>query len=1380
MYPTIHPKGVVGIYAAPKGARAAGDISSLGGGGGVGGATARLQTCTVVTTNAVFDVHPARVPDEIFLQLLERKRDPEPLGASLRLDLKSLYEEGALEATKQNNHLRALELYMLAKSPYHRVIPSLVKNQQMKYAAFYLSKALSDPAALTATARKGLSDLLLCCYVEQLCHAGEEGDGTGNRGSGGDGLGGAGTGATAAATGGSGSDGDGHDAQRAAAKSAAVGRRVRSISDRSTDRLLEESSSPETFCSTTADLYRTFVKFVADNWDYNVDSALQLLTDYGMLDLFFHVAVARQRVEKSLEQIVHSGCPGLSKPTQELLYTKGYAHIVCNFQDGIVLKCMAPDDQVRFLTGLDDIGLCLHLAKPLLPDLVESSLEELARFFDPAKPDIASLISGNRHRTRSIEHARSNTPEPSMPPPSADKLVEMFLEVLLALRHVRGTQVQPMPWGVKTKELFASSTSTHGSGSGNSTDTRNDGEGSAATQTGEWDSAGVQKSATETRQLNDSRLALGANHGAAVVDGDVYTWGKAKHGRLGHGGIVEEQDFAPWCRVETLHIHSIRIAGVACGASHMFAFGDDGMYAWGEGANGKLGLGDELSRNVPTEVRGVGRVRDVSCGNDFTLALLADRSVLSWGGGASGQLGTGNYEDQLKPVRITQVDGEQFVQISTGHSHSALFSAKGSVYMFGDNGHRQLGRRAPDRVPVPTVLDVPAHMGAVRGVTCGRYTTFLLCRHGAVATSIDGGSGNAEAFVDIDLPCAPTDVRQVSLGDTHGIILAGDGTMSAWGAGMHGQLGLGATEFAERPRRVQVFKDTDDDWALIGDPVPETFSCVGASGDFSIALDGRGHVWVWGQGEYGELGGLDAAMVEVRAPERMHPDAGSMQPRSRTLSEQSNHSVSSMDGLVGTPRLGIAFDKYHGKGASERVQARINAGSSGGGGGGRSGRGGGEGGGGGGGGDGQMGKGVGGKQRQGVGIPGSPARKGGKSSTGAVNGGGGASDGSNDNAGGQLSPNGQGSGEGQDVALPDGPGGAAAAALYGLRPYSGPNLVHAMIKFAGRFNVNSVLRKCMDWKNWDAVASLYTKLNDFALAYEFRIRALSTFVKAHREQWRGDDEAQRAFVEAYVLETTPWYINAVANEANADPARQKRSEKATASILSQFLHFWGGNALGNGLEAFLVQHLTHIHKPLSSLVERAFAAQQRKQGGAIAAAGGKGSPPTAAAPPSAAAKKLPAQLTKFATSFYVKLARAKIGKQDPNALNASMHVSQDRLWVEIMDNLAKDVNARSKIDLSVVPAATVNVGASTEIDTVLFTCCSTTIPRRQFYELELPEFTRRFEALPIPLTQSAAALLQDYSKPRISMSCPSCLFTKVRREQQTAMPDVYIPPWGSA
>ena len=63
---------------------------------------------------------------------------------------------------------------------------------------------------------------------------------------------------------------------------------------------------------TPSELYESFVKFIADNWDYNVESALLVLLSYGMLDLYLHVASARQLVDEALDQAVVHGCAGPS------------------------------------------------------------------------------------------------------------------------------------------------------------------------------------------------------------------------------------------------------------------------------------------------------------------------------------------------------------------------------------------------------------------------------------------------------------------------------------------------------------------------------------------------------------------------------------------------------------------------------------------------------------------------------------------------------------------------------------------------------------------------------------------------------------------------------------------------------------------------------------------------------------------------------------------------------------------------------------------------------------------------------------------------------------------------------------------------------------
>jgi hypothetical protein len=56
---------------------------------------------------------------------------------------------------------------------------------------------------------------------------------------------------------------------------------------------------------------------------------------------------------------------------------------------------------------------------------------------------------------------------------------------------------------------------------------------------------------SEASQWTQGRvLACGLNHAALLVNGDLYTWGATKNGKLGHGDIEEEQRSIP-LRVET-------------------------------------------------------------------------------------------------------------------------------------------------------------------------------------------------------------------------------------------------------------------------------------------------------------------------------------------------------------------------------------------------------------------------------------------------------------------------------------------------------------------------------------------------------------------------------------------------------------------------------------------------------------------------------------------------------------------------------------------------------------------------------------------------------------------------------------------------------------
>lgn len=85
-------------------------------------------------------------------------------------------------------------------------------------------------------------------------------------------------------------------------------------------------------------------------------------------------------------------------------------------------------------------------------------------------------------------------------------------------------------------------------------------------------------------------IACGGAHSAAITaSGHLYTWGKGRYGRLGHG---DSEDQLKPKLVEALV--GYKVVGVACGsgdAQTLCITDDDNVWSWGDGDYGKLGRG---------------------------------------------------------------------------------------------------------------------------------------------------------------------------------------------------------------------------------------------------------------------------------------------------------------------------------------------------------------------------------------------------------------------------------------------------------------------------------------------------------------------------------------------------------------------------------------------------------------------------------------------------------------------------------------------------------------------------------------------------------------------------------------------------------------------
>ncbi|XP_022827451.1 probable E3 ubiquitin-protein ligase HERC2 [Spodoptera litura] len=222
-------------------------------------------------------------------------------------------------------------------------------------------------------------------------------------------------------------------------------------------------------------------------------------------------------------------------------------------------------------------------------------------------------------------------------------------------------------------------------------------------------------------------IACGGAHSACLTArGRIYTWGKGRYGRLGHGD--SEDQLVPKM-VEALS--SYRVIDVACGsgdAQTLCITDDDNVWSWGDGDYGKLGRGGSEGCKLPMRIdclKGL-RVVKVECGSQFSVALCQCGSVYTWGKGDYHRLGHGSYDHVRRPMRVTGMQGKTIVSIATGSLHCVACTDTGEVYTWGDNDEGQLGDGTTLAAQRPRLLT--ALQGKrVTKVACGSAHTVAVC-----------------------------------------------------------------------------------------------------------------------------------------------------------------------------------------------------------------------------------------------------------------------------------------------------------------------------------------------------------------------------------------------------------------------------------------------------------------------------------------------------------------------------------------------------------------------------------------------------------------------------------------------------------------------------
>eukprot|EP00440_Ansanella_granifera_P049037 gb/GFBE01053129.1/.p1 GENE.gb/GFBE01053129.1/~~gb/GFBE01053129.1/.p1 ORF type:complete len:1725 (+),score=342.08 gb/GFBE01053129.1/:1-5175(+) len=400
------------------------------------------------------------------------------------------------------------------------------------------------------------------------------------------------------------------------------------------------------------------------------------------------------------------------------------------------------------------------------------------------------------------------------------------------------------------------------------------------------------------------QIAAGMFHSLALLkDGELITWGVGAHGRLGTGH--EHTSFQPThvkLHAETMkgfertagsllqsseeykssHLsledgknNAYEVAEMSSGSMHTFARTHGGfIFGWGCNSSGQLGFGSAGTDGstyfwTPKQMSIPNRkIKQVACGQEFTLAVTLNEELWAWGRGYDGQLGLGDLRDQATPCLIPTLEGVQSAAAGEMHS-AAIVRAKlgvASLYTWGgsDSGILGLGQYItsgpqtypmlvdfnsqtnPDSEPVNRAANISPLVAI-----CGPNSTAVLCssQSGTDAgmslwTFGNGwygrlGHGNTfSQFVPKQVQLRNVSFKQASCGADHTCAVSTHGELWAWGRAAR----LGESDHVLAPKR---FTRIDSK------PI---FRMVVCSEQHTLVVTEKGELVAWGDNSSGQLG----------------------------------------------------------------------------------------------------------------------------------------------------------------------------------------------------------------------------------------------------------------------------------------------------------------------------------------------------------------------------------------------------------------------------------------------------------------------------------------------------------------------------------------------
>jgi alpha-tubulin suppressor-like RCC1 family protein len=328
-----------------------------------------------------------------------------------------------------------------------------------------------------------------------------------------------------------------------------------------------------------------------------------------------------------------------------------------------------------------------------------------------------------------------------------------------------------------------------------------------------------------------------------VVTPELWTWGFGGDGRL---GINKSSFFGNTNTPVTTFAGGNNWKQVSVGSFHTAAIKTDGsLWLWGSNESGQLGDNTTIFRSIPvTTFAGGNDWKSVAGGGAHTLAIKTDGSLWNWGSGADGRLGINNNVNRSTPI-TTVAGGNNWKQVAAASRNCVAVKTDGTLWCWGLNENSQAGNLgSAANIPVTTFVGGTTW----KSVATGGFVTAAIKTDGTLWTwgqnGGDYGTLGQNAVFEARTPATTfaggNNWKQVALHGNNIAAIKTDGTLWTWGYNDLGQVGDNTNTTKRTP--VTTFAGGNN------------WKSVACGNTWKAAIKTDGTLWVFGWNSYGTLG----------------------------------------------------------------------------------------------------------------------------------------------------------------------------------------------------------------------------------------------------------------------------------------------------------------------------------------------------------------------------------------------------------------------------------------------------------------------------------------------------------------------------------------------